>query len=78
MCKDRQYYRSMKGVNVMKQAAQIIPDVVMSQPELTPIRTTLYDLIETVSEEVQPEENQLVPEIVLDLLKDCKSIRWIQ
>ena len=62
----------------MKQAAQIIPDVVKCQPEPTLIRTTLYDLIGTVSEEVQPEENQLVPEIVFDLLKDCKSIRWIQ
>jgi len=61
----------------MKQTAQIIPDAVMNQPELTPIRTTLYDLIGTVSEVVQPEENQLVPEIVFDLLKDCRSIRWI-
>ena len=43
MCKDRKYYRSMKGVNDMNQAAQSIPDVVMNQPELTPIKTTLYD-----------------------------------
>ena len=62
----------------MKQAAQIIPDVVMRHPEFTPVRTTLFDLIETVSKEVQPEENQLVSEIVFDLLKDCRSIRWIQ
>jgi hypothetical protein len=68
----------MKGVYVMKPSSQIIPDVVMRQPEFAPGQTTLYDLIDAVSEEVQPEENELLSEIVLDLLKDCRPFRWIQ
>ena len=34
----------------------------------TPIKTTLYDLVEAVSGTVNPENNQLVSKIVLDLL----------
>lgn len=34
-----------------------------------PIRTTLYELIEAICEEVPPEEDWVVNEVVLHLLK---------
>lgn len=37
--------------------------------EATPIRTTLYELIEAICEEVPPEEDWVVNEVVLHLLK---------
>ena len=37
------------------------------------VTTTLYELIEAINEEVQPEEKRLVPEIVLNLLNTCRS-----
>ena len=66
----------MKGVDTMTSAVQISPEVGMNQPRNTPTLTTLYDLIETVDGIVQPEESQLVSEIVIDMLIDCPSIRW--
>ncbi len=57
----------------MQQAAQIIPECVSSQEGSEPIETTSYDLIEAVGEEVQPEEERLVPTIVLDLLNHGRS-----
>ena len=44
----------------------------------TPIKTTLYDLIEAVSGTVNPENNQLVSKIVLDLLNTGRSNVRIQ
>ena len=37
--------------------------------EATSIRTTLYDLSETICEEVPPEEDWVVSQVVLHLLK---------
>lgn len=37
------------------------------------VTTTLYELIEAINEEVQPEEKRLVPEIVINLLNTCRS-----
>ena len=42
------------------------------------ITTTLYELIEAINEEVQPEEKTLVPEIVINLLNTCRSNCWVQ
>jgi hypothetical protein len=42
------------------------------------VNTTLYELIETISEEVEPEEKKLIPEIVADLLNTCRSNCWVQ
>jgi len=39
-----------------------------ARPKLTNTKTTLYELIAAISEEVQPGEDQLVVETVLDLL----------
>ena len=42
------------------------------------VTTTLYELIEAINEEVQPEEKTLVPEIVINLLNTCRSNCWVQ
>ena len=42
------------------------------------VTTTLYELIETINEEVQPEEKRIVPEIVIGLLNTCRSNCWVQ
>lgn len=42
------------------------------------VTTTLYELIEAINEEVQPEEKRIVPEIVIDLLNTYRSNCWVQ
>ena len=37
------------------------------------VTTTLYEVVEAVAEEVQPEEKQIIPDIVINLLKTCRS-----
>lgn len=38
-------------------------------PKATPIRTTLYELIEAINEEVPPGKDWVVSEVVLHLLE---------
>ena len=38
-----------------------------AHPEFITVNTTLYELIEVISKEVDPVEDRLVPEIVSDL-----------
>jgi hypothetical protein len=45
-----------------------VPRASESSPYLT-IRTTLYDLIEAINAEVEPEEESLVVATVMDLLE---------
>jgi hypothetical protein len=40
-----------------------------TQPELATIKTTLGELIKAISEEVEPEEDHLVAEVILHLLE---------
>jgi hypothetical protein len=42
------------------------------------VTTTLYELIEAINEEAQPEEKRIVPEIVINLLNTCRSNCWVQ
>jgi hypothetical protein len=35
--------------------------------------TTLYELVEAVSEEVRPDEQQLITPVVQELLRDCST-----
>ena len=37
------------------------------------VNTTLYELIEAINEEAQPEEKRLVSEIAINLLKNYRS-----
>jgi len=39
-----------------------------THPESTTVNTTLYELIEAISKEIDPVEDRLVPVIVSDLL----------
>jgi hypothetical protein len=41
------------------------------------IKTTLYELIELVSEEICPGEEKLVPLIVNQILETEQSVKWI-
>ena len=45
-------------------------------PELLTIETNLYELIEAIHDEVEHEEDWMVPEIVLDLI-DTGKIRFL-
>ena len=42
------------------------------------LTTTLYELIEAINEEVKAEEKRFVSEIVIELLKTCRSNCWVQ
>ena len=50
----------------MQQEAQIFPG--SDNKRSTTIKTTLYDLMTAISEEVQPGEERLITETVLHLL----------
>lgn len=41
------------------------------------IKTTLYELIELVSEEIRPGEEKLVPVIVNHMLETGQSVKWV-
>ena len=45
------------------------------QPETEPavIQTTLFNLIEAIGEEVQPEEDRLLVNTVVHILESCKA-----
>lgn len=53
----------------MQPMAQAFPSTKQADPELSINETTLYELIHAISEEVQPGEDGLLAEVVLDLLE---------
>ena len=58
----------------MQSMAQTLRKEEPAHPEFITVNTTLYELIEVISKEVDPVEDRLVPEIVSDLL-DRRLIR---
>jgi hypothetical protein len=48
----------------------------LAQPEFATVTTTLGELISTINEEVEPQEDRLVAEIVLHLL-ETRRIRFL-
>ena len=44
-----------------------------ADPKPSIVRTTLYDLTEAVSDAVQPEEEQLIAEVVSHLIHNGRS-----
>ena len=52
----------------MEAMAQSFDTVEQAPPVLTTVETTLYDLIEAIGDQVQPGEDRLVVEAVLDLI----------
>lgn len=59
----------------MQPVPQILPRPERTLARSATLRTTLYELIEAISEEVQLGEDWLVSEVVLDLL-DTSHIRF--
>jgi len=53
----------------MQQLAHAFSTLEPAQPELATVSTTLGELIEAVNEEVEPEDDHLVSEVVLHLLE---------
>lgn len=60
----------------MQQAVQAFQLLDPTNAELTTITTTLRDLIGAIQEEVEPEEDHLIAEVVLDLV-DTGRIRFL-
>jgi len=60
----------------MEQAAHILPTYEMEYSGLSEVQTTLHDLIVAVNEEVEPEEDGLVGEVVSDML-DAGQIKFL-
>ncbi len=52
----------------MQAMAQTFQTVEPAHSGLTTVKSTLYELIEAISEEVQPGEDRFVAEAVLDLI----------
>jgi hypothetical protein len=54
----------------MQQIKQSLQPVERDEPECRYITTSLYELIETISEELRPGEEELLGRIVIDLAED--------
>ncbi|MBL7176826.1 MAG: hypothetical protein ISS66_13470 [Desulfobacteraceae bacterium] len=54
----------------MEAAIQIHRSEEPAYPRFSTIQTTLYELIEALNEELEPEEDWLVNAIVLDMLSN--------
>ena len=50
----------------------------LSYPQKTVVNTTLYEVIEAISEELRYEEKNLLPEIVMNLFRAHKSNCCVQ
>jgi len=59
----------------MQPVPQVLPRPERTLARSTTITTTLYELIEAISEEVQSGEDWMVSDVVLDLL-DTSHIRF--
>jgi hypothetical protein len=64
--------------NNLQRTHHTVRNKMIGIPMSIAFETTLYDLIEAVNEEVQPEEDQLVPFIVKDMLNTGRSDSWLQ
>lgn len=62
----------------MKRVLKDLTKVSLPHLQRNVVTTTLYELIEAINEEVQAEEKQIIPEIVINLLNTCRSNCWVQ
>ena len=62
----------------MQRALKDLTKISLPLIQKNVVTTTLYELIEAINEEIQPEEKRLVPEIVINLLNTCRSNCWVQ
>ncbi len=56
----------------MQPIKEASPTTEGTYPELSTIKITLYDLIDAISDEVKPGEDQLVVEVVSHLLESAR------
>jgi hypothetical protein len=62
----------LKGGNMLTVNSSPAGNRHMQRPSVS-VATTLYDLIEAVSEQVPSDEEYLLTPAVLKLLKDCRA-----
>jgi predicted HTH domain antitoxin len=56
----------------MQAKALKLPIRASNNPRSTCVKATLYELIDAISDEVQPAEDRLVAEVVIDLFETGK------
>ena len=61
----------------MRKRANFTENEMLPARKKSTIKTTLYELIELVSEEIRPGEEKLVPVIVEQILETGQSVKWI-
>jgi len=67
MCRERKMYTTSSDPYCSSNLLEY------KQKQSVPILTTLYDVIEAVSEQVPSDEEYLVTPAVLKLLRDCRA-----
>jgi len=67
MCRERKMYTTSSDPYCSSNLLEY------KQKQSVPILTTLYDVIDAVSEQVPSDEKYLVIPAVLKLLKDCRA-----
>jgi hypothetical protein len=60
----------------MRKRANINRNGMLPAKKKSTIKTTLYELIELVSEEIRPGEEKWVPVIVNHILETGQSVKW--
>jgi hypothetical protein len=70
------YTKWKKGGDNVKAMAQRFDTIELVRPKLTAVKTTLYELIGAINDVVQPGEDRLVVETVLDLF-DTGQVRFL-
>ena len=70
-------YSAQSGANNMRKRDNINENEMLSARKKSTIKTTLYELIKLVNEEIRPGEEKLVPVIVNQILETEQSVKWI-
>jgi hypothetical protein len=68
--------RREKGEGEMNALAHVMDTMTPDLQETGTTTSSLYDLIEAISEEVRPGEDELIVEAVLNLMKSGQ-IKWV-
>jgi hypothetical protein len=61
----------------MRKRANINRNGMLPAKKKSTIKTTLYEIIDLVSEEIRPGEEKLVPVIVNHMLETGQSVKWV-
>jgi len=69
MCRERKMYTTSSD----PYCSSNLLEYRQKESQSVPVLTTLYDVIEAVSEQVSSDEEYLVTPAVLKLLRDCRA-----